>query len=270
MASVRSVGGWVSGERARYQDIALTPRPWHGLLIDVSAAANGRMLCLKMAVLACGLLLLASFVSGAAELTPEQQRAIAQVKKMGGKVEIDKGSPIGSVVGVDLSETKVIDASLEHLKALTGLQVVILKGTRVTDDGVARLKGLTDIEALELSRTRVTDKGLEYLKGFPNLRRLDLGGTQITDDGLEHLRGLTRLETLSLAGTRVTDAGLVHVKRLAKIRTLDLSGTRVTDACLEHLRGLNTLRKIDLTDSKVTPEGTAAIQRALPKVRVVR
>jgi Leucine-rich repeat (LRR) protein len=137
-----------------------------------------------------------------------QERAIAEIKKMGGKVEVDTQSPDITVLGVNLKHTKVMDASLEHLKELTKLQILYLKDTQVTDNGMVYLKGLTNIEALELGRTRVTDKGLEHLKGFIRLQRLDLAGTQVTDKGLEHLKGLRQLQTLDLSGTRVTDAGV--------------------------------------------------------------
>ena len=127
----------------------------------------------------------------------EQESAIAAIKKLGGKVEVDTKSPGMPVVGVNLKRTKIVDASLEHLKGLTRLEILYLKDTAVTDEGLVYIKGLTNLEILELRRTKVTDKGLEHLKGFTRLQRLDLGGTQITDKGLEHLKGATELEMLS-------------------------------------------------------------------------
>ena len=95
-----------------------------------------------------------------------KERAIAEIKKLGGRVEVDGKRPGMPVVEVDLKHTKVVDASLEHLKGLTALERVFLKETTVTDSGMVYIKGLTNIEVLELSRTKVTDKGLEHLKGF--------------------------------------------------------------------------------------------------------
>ena len=176
----------------------------------------------------------------------EKERAIAEIKKLGGEIEVDTKSPDMPVVGVNLKHVKEVDASLEHLKGLTGLQKLILKDTEVTDDGIVYVKGLTNLEVLELSRTKVTDKGLVHLKGFTKLRRLDLGGTEVTDKGLERLKGLTSLETLSLENTSgVSDFGLVHLKRLTNLRKLNLSGTRVTDA------------------------GVQDLQKALPKVKII-
>jgi hypothetical protein len=143
----------------------------------------------------------------------EQERAIAALQKLGGKVEVDTKRADRAVVGVNLKHAKVIDASLEHLKGLTKLEILFLKDTAVTDDGVVYLKGLTNLEVLELRRTKVTDKALEHLKRFTKLQRLDLGGTRVTDKGLEHLKGLPSLQELDLRDTQVTDAG---VKKLQK------------------------------------------------------
>ena len=87
----------------------------------------------------------------------DQERAIAEIKKLGGKVEMDAKSP-DKVVAVNLGHTKVIDASLEPLKGLSRIETLILKDTTVTDDGIVHIKGLTNLEVLELRRTKVTDK----------------------------------------------------------------------------------------------------------------
>ena len=79
----------------------------------------------------------------------EQERAIAEIKKLGGKVEVDTHKPEMPVVGVNLKHTKVVDASLEHLKGLTNLEILYLKDTAVTDDGLVYVKGLTNLEVLE-------------------------------------------------------------------------------------------------------------------------
>jgi len=149
----------------------------------------------------------------------KQEWAIAEIKKLGGKVEVDINSPDRPVVGVNFKHTKVIDASLEHLKGLTRLEKLYLKDTQVTDEGMIYIKGLTNIEVLELGRTKVTDKALEHLKGFTRLQTLDLAGTEVTNKGLEHLQGLSQLRTLDLSGTKVTNAGIDDLqKALPKVK----------------------------------------------------
>jgi outer membrane protein assembly factor BamB/uncharacterized protein YjbI with pentapeptide repeats len=119
-------------------------------------------------------------------LPTSQADAVAAIKKLRGRVTLDKTS--GEVVGVSLARTQVTDAGLVHLQ------------------------GMTSLTGLSLVGTQITDAGLEQLKGRTSLTSLDLRGTQITDAGLVHLKGLTRLETLFLTHTQITDAGLAEIK----------------------------------------------------------
>lgn len=144
----------------------------------------------------------------------ETEKAIAAIKAMGGKVAVDKERSGNPVVGVDLSHTKIRDASLEQLKAWPNLEHLILKNTPLTDDGMVYINGLTNLEVLELSRTKVTDKGLKHLRDFTKIVRLDLSGTEVSDQGLEHLKGLAHLRSLNLTDTRVTDAGVQALKKV--------------------------------------------------------
>src|SRR5690349_1766439 len=80
----------------------------------------------------------------------ERDRAVAEIKKLGGQVEVDARSPGMPVVGVNLKHTQAVDASLEHLKGLTGLERLVLRDTAVSDDGLVYVKGLTNLEVLEL------------------------------------------------------------------------------------------------------------------------
>ncbi len=204
-------------------------------------------LCAPLALAGAFLVMAQPVMLRAQDSRAKQERAIAEIKKLGGKVEVDRRNPdLPVVVAVDLKHTKVIDASLEHLKGLTDIEILFLKDTAVTDEGLGSVKGLTNLEVLELGRTKVTNKGLEYLKGFVKLQRLDLGGTQVTDAGLAHLKGLTSLETLNLENTGgISDLGLVHLK------------------------GLNSLRKLNLKGTKVTGAGVGDLQKTLPKVSVI-
>ncbi len=114
--------------------------------------------------------LLAVVVCGCtAKVNPEQTKAIAEIERLGGKVTIDKGSPDKSVIEVNLSNTHVTDAGLEHLKALTQLQELNLFSTKVTDAGLEHLKGLTQLTMLVLFTPKVTDAGVRTLRqALPN------------------------------------------------------------------------------------------------------
>ena len=61
-------------------------------------------------------------------------------------------------------QTKVTDAGLQHLKALTGLRWLGLSNTQITEAGLEHLKGLTNLQLLAVRDTRVTDAGVKDLQ----------------------------------------------------------------------------------------------------------
>ena len=105
----------------------------------------------------------ASVDGSTAKVNTDQARAIAEIEKLGGKVTIDEKSPGKPVITVDLRQTEVTDAGLEHLKRLPRLESLNLTRTKVTDAGMQHLEGLTTLRTLGLFGTHVTDAGLVYL-----------------------------------------------------------------------------------------------------------
>ncbi len=143
--------------------------------------------------------------------------------------------------------TPLNDARISILENLRDLRELDVSYCFVTDGDLADVEALTSLRALRLSYNRdITDAGIVHLKGLTNLTRLDLAHTKITDAGLVHLNGLTRLVELNLMSTDVTDAGLAHLKGLSKLSLVDLRVTPVTDAGLKEL------------------------QRALPRLKIIR
>lgn len=224
------------------------------------------------------------------ELDPEQEKAIAEIKKVGGMVSVSRdtagkrtllvsfyshpgvsdadlvhfeGLTDLSVLG--LFQPRITDVGLEHLKGLNNLQELFLDGTQVTDKGLEHLKGLTKLSSLSLYNTRVTGAGLEHLTGLANLSHLNLSCTQATGAGLEHLKGLT---VLDLSATQVGDAGIEHLKDLTSLSRLNLSSTRVSDAGLEHLKKLSNLSALNLADTKLTVAAIEKLTEALPNLSV--
>ena len=161
-------------------------------------------------MLVLGLLLAVVGSGWAAEMNPEQAKAVAEIEKLGGKVIVDEKSQ--AVIGVSLRKTEVTDAGLVHLK------------------------GLTNLEELDLGKTKVTDAGLEHLQGLTKLQWLSLQDTKVTAAGLVHLEGLTKLQWVGLAETKVTDAGLAHLKKLTKLQSLYLGETQVTNEGVKKLQ----------------------------------
>ena len=79
------------------------------------------------------LLLLVGTAAYSAEPDNGQEAAIAAIKKLGGRVTLDRNKV---VVDVRFRGDKVNDASLEHLKGLPKLQTLILTETKVTGAGL--------------------------------------------------------------------------------------------------------------------------------------
>jgi hypothetical protein len=78
---------------------------------------------------------------------------------------------------------------LKHLKSLKRLQLLdISLCENIADAGLAHLKGLTELRELNLRGTKVTDTGLRHLRGLTGLRRLDLRHTKVTAAGVRGLQ----------------------------------------------------------------------------------
>jgi hypothetical protein len=86
---------------------------------------------------------------------------------------------------------------------------VDLSNTKVTDAGLVHLRGLNNLRHLNLSNTKVSDAGLDHLRDMTSITSLFLWNTSVTDAGLVHLQGLTKLKVMVLWNTKITDAGLV-------------------------------------------------------------
>jgi hypothetical protein len=180
---------------------------------------------------------------------------------------------IGRAAGLQrlyLNGTSVDDTGLWHLRGLNDLRVLELSETQVGDAGIGHLAGLRRLEKLLLYQTSVGDAVGIALKGMQRLEVLRLGRTAVGDAALEPIGGLERLRELGLQHTRVTDAGLVHLARLARLEVLDLTGTSVTDAGLRPLASLPNLHLLIVVETQVTEQGVAALQAALPALRVLR
>ncbi len=136
---------------------------------------------------------------------------------------------------LDLEKTDATDETLKDLNQFPELKRLYLS-PKITDAGLAHIKGLTQLELLYLKGSQVTDQGLALLAGLASLEKLDLSGTKVTSAGLVHLKGLTSLKLLRLARTGVRDEGLENLYNLKDLTLLDLGGTKIRKESLEALR----------------------------------
>jgi len=149
----------------------------------------------------------------------DADKAIAEIQKLGGKVDRDEKAEGKPVITVNFGTTSVDDSALVHVEGLKSLKKLTLNGTKVTDAGLEHLKGLMSLEKLYLVDTKISDAGLEQLKDLANLKVLSLVGTEVGDAGLEHLKGLSNLQDLFLFGSKVTEDGAKKLKEaLPKVK----------------------------------------------------
>jgi hypothetical protein len=183
--------------------------------------------------------------------------------------------PLHGLKQLELKGTQATDEGLMHLRGLTGLERLYLRGvTEVTDAGAVHLAGLKRLEFLHLTRSRMTDAGLAYLRGLTRLRFLTLQDGHFSDAGLAHLAGLKELRRLYLGfgDGRITDAGLAHLTSLTALEVLDLQESVVTDEGLMQLAALPRLQQLWISEEngRITPEGIARLRAARAGVLTIR
>jgi hypothetical protein len=129
---------------------------------------------------------------------PESKEAVDLCRKLRAHVVMDvtsieflpESNTENTAAPVADPPSKVDDATLEKVGALSQLRSLYLVGSNITDAGLAHLKGLEKLETLDLSNSaQVSDAGLEHLKEIRSLRKLIIRGCgQITVPGREALR----------------------------------------------------------------------------------
>ena len=140
------------------------------------------------AIVAFALAVLGLGLGSAARADDAEDKAVAFVEKLNGSLSRDEKAPGKPVVEVRLSGTKVTDAGLKELAALTKLTRLFLFKTPVTDAGLKELAPLKALTKLDLDDTKVTDAGLKELATLTNLTNLFLTNTQVTDEGVKELQ----------------------------------------------------------------------------------
>jgi VanZ family protein len=125
----------------------------------------------------------------------EQQSAIAEIRRAGGRVEIESLYWFVGEVGEDFAQV------LERVVAIE------LCGKQFDDALVARLLSpaplRSSLRRLNLSGTAVTSRGLMQIGRLPKLRELNVSGTSVGKRGLSAVNNFPDLEQINLSGTRV-------------------------------------------------------------------
>ena len=209
-----------------------------------------------------------------------------------------------------LSFTSVTGAGLKDLKHLKMLATVHIDYKMIGDATLKALReydlfhtlgivsgadGKRAANADEITRidfgsvTPITDEGFKELKGLKKLDTLRFFGN-IGDKTLQNLREIGLLHSLTacwakgntrpksngdvvgvdLSYSKVTDAGLKEIGKFENLEALTLIEAPITDASVPFISGFKKLKVLYITKTKVTPEGAAALKKALPECLIAQ
>ena len=210
-----------------------------------------------------GLLLLGAAVTiflsvgGQAQETERlRERALIEIKRFGGDVEMGKNHP-DRVVKVFFFQARFPNAMLDNLSLIPELQDLSIFHVELTDAALSGLTRLVQLRSLALVHSKINGAGFRDLAGMTKLETLNLGGSPITDANLEHIGALKSLQSLILYKSKVSDSGLAHLEGLAHLRKLDLRETHITDAGLASLSRLTGLEVLNIGDNAIDDAGVA-------------
>ena len=114
-------------------------------------------------------------------VSDEEDKAVARLKILNGRIERDEKQPGKPVVAVTLNSELATDVVWKDLAPLTSVTELDLRFTNVTGKGAKKISGLIHLRRLELYGTRITDAGLKELAALRNLTYLGLDFTKVTD-----------------------------------------------------------------------------------------
>jgi hypothetical protein len=124
-----------------------------------------------------------------------QEEVISEVRRRGGRVEIEEIDWLKHSVGDDFA---ILTERLRGIR-LRGLG----DGDAFLRYLAAHRPGLGYLLWLDLAGSRISDQGLVQLAGLPLVQRLDVSGAALTERGLSVLDSLPDLRWLNVSGTSV-------------------------------------------------------------------
>jgi len=157
-----------------------------------------------------------------------------------------------NLLSLDLSDTDLSDAGMQHLSKFTKLKHLSLFYCNVSNSGLQHIAQLTSLESLNLDSRDIGDEGLYHLRHL-NLKALDIFSGRITDSGCSMISKIKSLESLELCGGFIGDLGCAMLASLENLTSLNLSqNDSITDRGAAALAALSNLRALNLSNTRVT------------------
>ncbi|MBM3735702.1 MAG: hypothetical protein FJW39_07935 [Acidobacteria bacterium] len=153
----------------------------------------------------------------------------------------------GNVVEADFTGTWITDADLAKVGRMPKLRRLVLSQAKITDAAMEHLRGLTEVRELDCHYAEyLTEDGVAHITGWKKIERLNLRGTQVTSKVFEHLARMTSLRDVDIAFTQVDDEGFEQLVQLPHLERLAMGGNRLTGSAVQVLRPIRTLVHLDV------------------------
>lgn len=133
----------------------------------------------------------------------ESEKVIAEVKRLGGTVEVETIDWLKGEIGEDFAQM------VERIIAIRVHDSMV--DDRFLEFLAQHHEALQSLTEIDLSDTKVTSAGVIRLRAFHYLRRLDLRRTKVDNSALVVLNSLRSLEWIALNQTRVNWIGRLQL-----------------------------------------------------------
>lgn len=183
--------------------------------------------------------------------------------------ELEELRPLTQLKTLTLTQTQISDAGLPALQNMAALETLVLSETRVSGNEIAKLDCLPGLKHLGVSKTSFGAGAEKALRQMNELQVLHASACGMNDQLVAQIKGRGALRELDLSNSlQVTDRSAGQLGGCANLEILSLGTTQVGDPTLNAFRRMKALRELNLMQSRCTPAGVAALQKALPELKI--
>jgi len=146
---------------------------------------------------------------------------------------------------LNLSRTKITDASINLLRDITHLESVTFYVPKMNDESIQSLAKYQSLRSIWFGTERM-DLALKALSVLPKLELLDLSEIKLSTQDLKILKDLPHLRTLLLTcNSKITDDHMRQIGELVELERLELFAP-VSEHGLQQLSNLTRLRTLKI------------------------
>jgi len=170
--------------------------------------------------------------------------------------------PADALTAILLNRTEFGDEQFAHIKHLTGLRYLDLRGTNLSDKGLAPLGELVNLGYLDMSHTALHGLTFSQLHKVKKLQFLNLGFNALDRRAFPELAKLNEpeLKVLIVSGCGFNDSDLHFLTVFSNLRELEITDSRaISDKGLSALNALRHLTALDLRGTRATLKGVLAL-----------